>query len=272
MIRIGDFSRLGRVTVKALRHYDEIGLLKPVRVDEFTGYRYYSAGQITRLSRIIALKEMGLSLDEIARLLKDDVSIAHILDLVQIKQTEIKQRLSEESERLTRVEEWLKQVEKEGKMPDYEVVLKKVEPQKVLSIRKVIKSYDKMGELFSTLGPYVFQAGAQMIGPPISLYHDKEFKESDVDVEVAFPIAAAVQTSGEFKCYDLPGYETVASVIHKGSFQGVSGAYNALTQWIEANGYQPAGPNREIYFTDPNSGVSPDEYVTEVQWPVTKGK
>jgi DNA-binding transcriptional MerR regulator len=107
MLKIGDFSKLARVTVKALRYYDELGLLKPVSVDQFTGYRYYSTGQLTQLHRIVALKDMGLSLEEISRLLKDDISIAHILDLLHAKQEEQKQKLEVETERLRRVEEWL---------------------------------------------------------------------------------------------------------------------------------------------------------------------
>ena len=124
MLKIGDFSNLARVTIKALRYYDELGLLKPVKVDEYSGYRYYSVSQLTQLHRIIALKDMGLSLEEISRLLKDNVSIAHILDLLHSKQAEQKQKLEVETERLKRVEEWLVQVEKEGKMPDHEIVIK----------------------------------------------------------------------------------------------------------------------------------------------------
>jgi len=88
MLKIGDFSKLARVTIKALRYYDELGLLKPVKVDEFTGYRYYSASQLTQLYRIMALKDMGLSLEEISRLLRNNVSIDHILDLLHTKQIE----------------------------------------------------------------------------------------------------------------------------------------------------------------------------------------
>jgi DNA-binding transcriptional MerR regulator len=88
MLKIGDFSRFAHVSLKALRYYDELGLLKPVKVDEFTGYRCYSASQLAQLQCIVALKDMGLSLEEIARLLKDDVSIAHVLDLLHIKQEE----------------------------------------------------------------------------------------------------------------------------------------------------------------------------------------
>src|SRR4030042_2882886 len=117
MLKIGDFSRLARVTVKALRYYDELGLLKPAKIDSFTGYRYYSADQLPRLHRIIALKDMGLSLEEIARLLQDDVSISHILDLLHTKREAQQRRLEEESERLKRVEDWMLEVERENKLP-----------------------------------------------------------------------------------------------------------------------------------------------------------
>jgi effector-binding domain-containing protein len=270
MLKIGDFSKLARVTIKALRYYDELGLLKPVKVDEFTGYRYYAASQMMQLYRIIALKDMGLSLEEIARLLKDDISISHILDLLYTKQADIKQRLEEESTRLTRVEEWLKQIEKEGKMPDYEIVIKKVKSQKVLAIRKTMPNYGASGQLFGIIGPYVFQAGARVAGPPMLIEHDREFKEKDVDIEVAFPIVADVPVKGEFKCYELAGYNQVATSVHKGSYDTISAAYSALMRWIEANGYQIIDCSREIYFTAPGSNTPPSEYVTEVQFPVAK--
>jgi effector-binding domain-containing protein len=273
MIKIGDFSKLARVSIKALRYYDEIGLLKPVKVDQFTGYRYYETGQLSRLTRIIALKDMGLSLEEIARLLKDDVSISHILDLLHIKQSEIKDKLQEESMRLIRVEEWLKQVEKEGKMPVYEIILKKIPAQKVVAIRAILPGgYGETGKLFDKLMPFVFQSGAQMIGPPIEIIYDQEFKEKDVDVEVAVPVENVVPVKGEFKSYELADYENMSSTIHKGSYDTVSAAYAALMKWIEANGYQIAGPSREIYFTDPHSDTPPSEYITEIQIPVVKAK
>ena len=270
MLKIGDFSKLARVTVKALRYYDELGLLKPVNVDQFTGYRYYSATQLTQLYRIIALKDMGLSLEEISRLLRDDVSVSHILDLLHVKQEEQKQKLEAEAERLKRVEEWLIQVEKEGKMPDYEIVLKKISPQKVVAIREILPNYSATGQLFQKIAPYVYKSGSQMTGPPLLIIYDEEFKERDVDIEVAFPIAKDVPSKGEFKCKELPGYDQMATTIHKGSYETVGGAYSALMKWIEVNGYHIIGPSREIYFTDPRSGTPPSEYVTEIQFPVAK--
>lgn len=158
-------------------------------------------------------------------------------------------------------------------MPDYEIILKNVPPQKVVSIRKTLPGgYSKTGILFDKMMPYVFQAGAQMVGPPVEIIYDEEYKEKDVDVEVAVPVAFSIPVKGEFKCYDLPRYENMATTIHKGSYDMVSAAYTALMKWIDANGYQVASPSREIYFTDPHSGIPPNEYVTEIQFPVVKVK
>jgi DNA-binding transcriptional MerR regulator len=268
-MQIGDFSKLSLVSVKALRYYDEIGLLKPERVDEYTGYRYYSAAQLPQLNRIVAMKNLGLSLDEIAKLLRDDVSVEHILGLLHSKQEEIKQRLSDEAERLAKVEEWLEEAQKEGKLPEYEIKLKKIKPQKAITIRRILPNFSHVGELFATIGPYLGKAHAPLSGPPITIYHDKEFKEADVDVEVAFPVWRTVKGEGEIVCQELPGYEKVASIMYKGPYEGLGKPYNAIMGWIETNGYHIAGPNREIYYNEPEK-TKPEDLVTEIQMPVEK--
>jgi effector-binding domain-containing protein len=268
-MQIGDFSKLSLVSVKALRYYDEIGLLKPERVDEYTGYRYYSASQLPQLNRIVAMKNLGLSLDEIAKLMRDDVSVEHILGLLHSKQEEIKKRLGEEAERLARVEEWLEGAQKEGKLPDYEVTIKKIKPVKVVSIRKILSAYQIQGELFSAIGAFIGRTHAPCSGPPVTIYYDKEFKETDVDVEVAFPVWRQVKTEGELKCYELPGYDKAATVVYKGPYDGIGKAYNSLLRWIESNGYNVAGPNRETYHNDPEK-TKPEDLVTEIQVPVEK--
>ncbi len=95
MLKIGDFSQLAQVSVRALRIYDEMGLLKPVHVDRFTGYRYYEAEQLPRLNRIIALKDLGLTLDQIAQLLKDDLSAEQLRGMLMMKQADLEQELKE---------------------------------------------------------------------------------------------------------------------------------------------------------------------------------
>jgi DNA-binding transcriptional MerR regulator len=266
---IGDFSKLSLVSVKALRYYDEIGLLKPERVDEFTSYRSYSASQLSSLNRIVTLKNMGLSLDEIAKLLRNDVPVAHVLDLLHSKQVEIKKHLEVEAERLMRVEEWLSETQKRGKMPDYDVKVKKIKPQKAITIRRVLPNYEHVGELFAIISPFLGKVHALVKSPPITLYHDNDFKESDVDVEVAFPLWHSVKVEGEFKMQELPGYEFVASVMHKGNYSDLGRAYNTIARWIDANAYHVIGPNREIYLNEPATTLSED-LMTEVQVPLDK--
>ena len=132
MIRIGDFSRLRRVSVKTLRYYDEMGLLKPVEVDRFTGYRYYEFNQLPRLHRILALKDLGFSLEEIGRLLESDLSAEQMRGMLKLRQAEIRQRVEEETGRLERVELWLRQIEQENSMTNYDVVIKKIRRLKLL--------------------------------------------------------------------------------------------------------------------------------------------
>ena len=117
MFKIGDFSRLSLVSVKALRYYDELGLLKPARVDESTGYRYYAASQLTRLNRILAMKDMGLSLEQIALLLDKDLTPDQIRGMLRLKQVELRQQLVEGQARLVRIEAWLQAFEQEVTMP-----------------------------------------------------------------------------------------------------------------------------------------------------------
>src|SRR5512136_1668041 len=127
MIKIGDFSKLSFVSVRTLRYYEEMGLLKPVEVDRFTGYRYYSVDQLPRLNRILALKDLGFALEQIAQMLDEGVPPAQLRGMLRMKQAEIRQQVGEEQARLVRVEARLRQIEQEGKMPTFEVVVKKIE-------------------------------------------------------------------------------------------------------------------------------------------------
>jgi len=270
MLKIGDFSRLSRVTVKALRYYDEIGLLKPVEVDRFTGYRYYSADQLPRLNRIVVLKNLGLSLEEVAQLLDNDLLVSHIIQLLHVKQVEIRQRLHDEERRLVQVEEWLKKVEKEGIMPACDVVIKKVNAQTVASVRDVIPTYYDIGKLFEELYPYLGEHKAQWTSPPIAIYHDMEYRERDVDVEVAVPITSPLAATNRIKVHEIPEVEQMACLIHQGPYEKLSESYQALMTWVETNGYEMTGPDREVYLKSYDQTNDPASFVTELQQPVDK--
>jgi effector-binding domain-containing protein len=271
MFKIGDFSRLSFVTVKTLHYYDEIGLLKPVKVDRFTGYRYYSAEQLPRLNYIIVLKNLGLTLEEIGTLVNNSLTPTQMRDVFILKKAELSQRVNEEQRRLEQVEKLLKQIEKEGAMPDYQITIKKVDPQLIASIREVLPTYGDVGPLYGEIYKYLAKKWVfKPAGPAMLICHDQEYKESNVDVEVAVPINKSIRETDRIKVYELPGMEQAACTIHKGPYESISEAYNAIMSWIEGNGYQIDGLDRELYFTDPHKVKDPSENITEIQFPVKK--
>jgi effector-binding domain-containing protein len=257
--------------VKTLRYYDEIGLLKPVKIDRFTGYRYYSADQLSRLNYIISLKNMGLSLEEIATLINNDLTPHQMRDIFILKKGGLQQRVNEEQRRLEQVDKLLKHIEKEGTMPDYQVVIKKVEPQLIASIRAVLPTYGDIGQLYGELFGYLGGQGITTpAGPTMFICHDPEFKESDVDVEAGVPIGKAIPGADRIKVYELPGMAAAACTVYQGPYENIGEAYRAIMAWAESHGYQITGPDRELYLTSPNDTRDSNQYVTEIQFPVKK--
>jgi DNA-binding transcriptional MerR regulator len=282
MFKIGDFSKLSQVSVKTLRYYDELGLLKPVEVDRFTAYRYYSADQLPRLNRILALKDLGLSLEQIATLLNDKLAVEQMRGMLRLKQMEMQEHVQEEQARLARVEARLRQIEQEGKMPTYEVVIEKAEPLLVASIRDTISNFAAQWRLWNELDAFLSRRKVNPIGPCLTVYHDTEFKEHDVDVEVCEPLGSPVPGDDRAKVYTLPGVEKMACILHRGGFENIGQTYGALTAWIQANGYRIIGSNREVYLVAvllqksdvqyPASYLTDKEEnrLTEIQFPVEK--
>jgi effector-binding domain-containing protein len=269
MLKIGDFSRLSQVSVKTLRYYDEINLLRPSQIDRFTGYRYYSADQLSRLNRILALKDLGLSLDQVGRLLNDDLPAEQIRGMLKLRQAEIQQNLEDAQAQLARVEARLRQIEQENTMPKYEIALKKVEPQLVASVREVVPTYPDIGRLYGEIDAHLGRAASADI-ISAAIWHDEGVKERDIDAEAVIFLKTRVAGSARVKVYELPA-ATMASVIHKGAYTNIRQAYEAVLQWIDASGYKIVGAPREIYLYCSEPVKQDDEsYVTEIQFPVEK--
>lgn len=272
MIRIGDFSKLSRIPVKTLRYYDEVGLLKPVHVDDFTGYRYYDHGQMARLYHILALKDLGFSLEQIGRLLEEHLSAEQMRGMLILRQSEIRQRVQEEAERLARVEARLRQIEQEDDMSKYDVVVKHVEALKVASVCGIVPTPPEQGGLWAELEGYLALQGMRSKAPCLSLYHDDEAKERDWDIEVCEPLEGDVKETSRVKVRVLPDVPAMACVVHHGPFTTIGQAYDAILKWVGENGYHVTGPAREIYLKPSQNGSQTDpETVTEIQFPVEKG-
>jgi effector-binding domain-containing protein len=271
MIRIGDFSKLSRVSVKTLRYYDEMGLLKPVCVDAFTGYRLYEYTQLSVLHRILALKDLGFSLEEIGRLLDNGLSLEQMRGMLKLRETEARQRVTEEAERLERIRVRLRQIEQEDSMSKYDVVIKGVDEIRIASVRDVVPTPPEQGGLWQELGEYLAQQHVRPAGACFTLYHDDEYKERDWDLEVCEQIDAELTATKRVKVQTLPAVKTLACTIHNGPFVTIGEAYNAIGKWITDNGYRIVGPCREVYLHPNESGDQNDpNTVTEIQFPVEK--
>jgi len=270
VLKIGDFSKLSRVSVKTLRYYDQVGLLRPSLVDHFSSYRYYTIHQLPRLNRILAYKDLGFSLEQIARLLDEDLPPAQMRGMLRMRQAEIQDNLEAEQARLARIEARLSQIEQEDQVSSQEIIIKKLEPQLVASVRGRMPNPWEQKALWEELEAYLAQSGVHPSGACLTIYHDPEYRESDFDMEVCEPIDANLQENPRVKVYTLPGHESMACILHAGSYENFSTTYRTILAWIEANGFRITGPNREVYLHNVDHTNNPAEYLTEVQFPVQK--
>ncbi|TQM25720.1 MerR family transcriptional regulator [Nocardia bhagyanarayanae] len=271
MFSIGDFARHGRVSVRMLRHYDSIGLLRPDVVDPATGYRFYAAGQLTRLNRIVALKELGFTLEQVRRILDEEVSGAELRGMLTLRRAELEQRIAADRERLVQVETRLRVIEKEGAMPVHDVVVKSVPAVRVAELTGEAADFEPgsigpvVGPLFEELCVRLERAGLTPTGPAIAYYD--ELADGSVLVHAALPVATEPDAGQDFSIVDLPAVEQAATVVHRGSMNEVLEPWQALGRWIDANGYRSQGLAREVtleYTEDPTG------WVTELQEPISR--
>lgn len=279
MFRIGDFSQLGQVSVRTLRHYDELGLLKPAEVDPLTDYRYYTIEQLPRLNRIVALKDLGFSLKEIRGFLEQDVSLGDLRRMLEHKQAELTQQLQTESARLARLQVRLKHIELEDAPLGFDVTLKQVPAITIFSKRYVVPDLaemDKYCTLFYSELYAVLNAQALVpIAPEFTLFHTREYMAENVDIEVAVVLSSddlarlELPDDDSFTVRRLQGAKTVVSVVYQGYFHEVVGAAHALTLWEGLNGYHSVGAAREIHLSGPIAQTGKDKAVViELQVPV----
>ena len=187
MLKISDFAQLSRVSPKALRIYDRMGLLKPIEVDSQSKYRYYSATQLSRLNQILVFKELGFSLEEIGYLLNENISLEEMRSMLRLKQVEIKQKLAEDTARLTRIEVRLQELEQEKSMCKYEVILKPIKSQLVAATLGIIPNFDNCAPIIETMFDrvysYAFGNGVKEVGCGINIYHETKLRDKDIPIK-----------------------------------------------------------------------------------------
>ena len=271
MFKIGDFSKLVRVSPRMLRHYEKCGLFYPVEIDKFTGYRQYSAAQIPLLSNIVTLRDLGFSINEIGDILPRFDDTVYMNKVFREKAASVKKNIEVEQEKYNRLIQMSDKMRKEQSIMVYETELQKLPPVKVLSLRGIIPHYRDEGILWEKLGRFIGENNIKCHSDGYSTYFDDEYKESDPDVEIAVPVDEFGEDQGEFIYKEYDEIPLAATARFSGPFDGgYDAASEKLAEWMEKNGYAFAGHLRGHVITSPDEEPDMDNWMTELQAPVRK--
>ena len=268
--------------MRMLRHYNQLGLLTPSQIDSLTNYRYYSADQLPRLNRILAFRDLGFSLEQIGRMLNEDLPSEQLLGMLKLKRSEIELQVQMEQLRMSRLEARIRQLDNEPAAGSYDVILRDIEPVLTATLREVAADDERIHTMFNKLETQVAQYDqARADKPPFAIYYDGEYRESDIDAEVAVPLNYSIPDGDIVRVRTTPQKSNVACVVHAGNYSSLYLAYNALLGWIETNTYCMKGPIVEVYLRYGAEGLGfdlplthlegdSDQYVTELQLSVEK--
>ncbi|MBD2833308.1 MULTISPECIES: MerR family transcriptional regulator [Streptomyces] len=272
MFTIGEFARHGRVSARMLRHYDAIGLLRPDRIDPATGYRYYGAAQLARLNRVIALKDLGFTLQQVRAVVDDQVDADELRGMLRLRRAELEAAMTAAAARLTQVEARLRSIESEGHMPENDVQIKRVPAVRVAEVTSTAPGYQPqdispvVGPLYEKLFPLLATAGVRPTGPGIARYEDGPDGDGSVVVHAGVTVDAPAGPLGDtgVTVVELPAFEA-ATIVHRGSMDHVLATEQILARWIEDHGRRPAGYSREVSLECPEDR---EMWVTELQLPL----
>ncbi len=269
MYRIGMFSKINKVTVKALRYYDEAGLLKPAFVDKENGYRYYTSEQLPLLHKIIAMRQMGFSIDETTAILKGQ----NLAGIFEGRKRELEVAIEDSQRQLAQITHYLEKIKEDFSM-DYEVAVKELPEVIVYSKRMVIPDYD----YYFKLAPEIAQE-LKKTNPELKcavpeycfvIYHDGEYKEKDIDIEFCEAVTSFGNETETIKFKKMGKVPSAACVYHRGPYDTIGNAYAHLFKWIDENNFVPSGNPRESYIDGIWNKPDEKEWLTELQVPIDK--
>lgn len=266
MLTIGQISKVCGVSVKTLHHYDKIGLLKPEKTDEITGYRYYEDSQIGLMLLIGRLKRYGFSLTEIQSLLTT-ADIRQLLRQLQNQRFRLERQMEHIAITIREMSLHLDEFERTGDIMsyqnNYEIEVKEAGEQ-VLVTQRHKMSVEEFGTYYGKIYEKIAREHLSVNGVVMAIYHDQEFDPAYSDIELAVGI-----TEKEKADFVMPG-KLCATTIHRGAYSGLPDAYGAIVAWINANGYKMDGMPYEIYLKTHFDNLPPEEWVTEIYFPVKK--
>ena len=264
LLPIGRFSEVCRLSIPALRHYDELGLLPPAAVDLDTGYRYYAMAQAEDADRIRTLRFLEVPLAEIRTILAGDpATVRTVLEAHR-------QRLLAAADKQRYAIALLDSMLRKEPAMEYEIHLRETQPQPAAAIRGRTAWAEHgpfisaaLMEIFGTAGGQ----GVRFAGPAYGIYHSAEAEEAEVDLEIGIPVSEPIEPAGRVMAAIIPG-GLVAATVHAGRYEEVAPAYRALGEWVQEHGHETAGPPREVYLVGPEQVRDPGALRTEVLWPI----
>jgi len=266
MLKIGEFSKLSRVSIRMLRHYDDIGLLKPAETDDLTGYRYYREEQLYAIGRITSLKDMGFALADIIKIL-DSYDDKDKMDAFLSERQRELTKLSRDTEyKLMLLETARSRLRKEQNM-SFDVTVKTIPERYAATVRMVVPHYEDEGLLWGTM---MSECKNLVPADPClaaAEFLDPEFKEENVEIVAWMTVSGSYSDTEHVEFKTLPEVK-VASCIIKGSYDQMGEAYASVASWITANGYKMNGPMFNIYHVGPVQAKDPADYVTEACFPI----
>jgi DNA-binding transcriptional MerR regulator len=275
MFKIGEFSRIARVSARLLRFYDEIGLLKPDVVDPFSSYRYYTTSQLTRLNRILVLKELGLSLEQIGEVIDSGASAAELRAMLLVRRADAERAMAEEGARLRMIESRIAHID--GGSGELDDVLIRAEPaHRVITVRDTVRSFVTAREIIGQLAREVPRAVPRAaLGGIIGIAHSAEFEPDAIDVELGFMVTDGAKLPGTLpsvggrplEVRELPPTPHMAVCVRIGLPENAHLITARIGRFVEANGYRLAGPSREVFLRPPQPDRM-EESVVEMQFPV----
>lgn len=269
MLSIGDFARIGHVSVRMLRHYDALGLLTPASVDPFSGYRAYAPEQLARLHRIVSLKDLGFTLDQVGRVLGGGLSAAELQGMLVLRRAQIAGEHELATARLVEVEHRLRIIEKESVMTDIDYVVNPLPEVRLLA--RTAHSPDRLG-LGSVVEPLfvgvqeVLAHAPGTLEVPIAGYDDDTDGEG-IEVTAGFAYDGPAREGAQI--VTLPAAEHAVCGVHRGPMDGIGRSWQTLHLWLTEQGWAPSGACREYYVV-----AEPDDdqsgWVVELQQPVER--
>lgn len=260
MYKIGEFSAIGKVSVRMLRHYDQMGLLKPQNIDKDSGYRSYSIEQLPKLNRIIFLKELGFSLQEVKEYLEKDMSIEEMKSMLFVKRKELEDEIALIHYKLHKVSMRLEQMENEGKPPKYDISVKPTERMVIASIAEKVPHIQEMAyyckKMYGELYEELKKINIKPKGNEITIYHNKEFTEANLNVEAGVVIDEKYLTNifsegAKIKIREIPAMENSAYLFYTGTYGGMEPAIMSMLGWVGQNNFKIKGPLMEIHLSGP---------------------